>query len=326
MKPARFSLLPLIVLMMLFAAPPGASAADETFSAWLEDLRREASEKGVSASTLEAALGGLRPLPEILDFQGRQPEVELSYAQYRERMISRERIETARRKMDEYGDILNEVSERYGVDTAVLTALWAVESDFGRRAGTYPVLRSLATLAHDGRRQAFFRRELLAALSIVDKGWAKPSDLVGSWAGAMGVFQFIPSTMRHYAVDYDGDGRRNIFENGPDAFASAANYLDKARWRSDEPWGTPVELSEQSAENRADGEKWRTPQEWRQAGVRDAERLACPQARLIRAGENGGPAFLACRNFEALLRWNNSTWFALTIGQLADRIAADEKP
>ncbi len=162
---------------------------------------------------------------------------------------------------------------------------------------------------------------MLAALVIVDKGWAEPSDLVGSWAGAMGVFQFIPSTMRHYAVDHDGDGWRDIFNNGADAFASAANYLDKARWRSDEPWGMPVEVPKGFA-SKADGSRtWRKPAAWQELGFKEAEKLNCSEADLVVAGDGSEPAFLVCRNFKTLMRWNRSTWFALTVGQLADRIA-----
>lgn len=318
MKRTGYLLLSLFCIVAI--AVPVSAETGEGFSTWLEDFRREAAAEGISGQTLNAALDDLRPLPEVLEFQRRQPEFELSFEEYRDRMISRQRIDTARRKMREYRTVIREVTQKYGVDDSVLAALWAVESDFGRGAGSYSILRTLATLAHEGRRRPFFRRELLAALTLVDNGWARPSDLVGSWAGALGVFQFIPSTAIHYAVDHDGDGRRNIFENGPDAFASAANYLEKARWKSGEPWGVPVEVPENVDKALAGREKPLKTQRWRELGVKGAGELPCANSALILAGEDTGPAFLVCDNFNALMRWNRSTWFALTIGQLADRI------
>lgn len=313
------SLFALFCLSVISA--PASEGNQEGFSEWLEDFRSEAEQKGISRQTLNAALEDLRPLPKVLEFQRRQPETTQTWKEYRDRMISKDRIRTARRKMRNNEDIIREVSREYGVDSSILVALWAVESDFGRGAGNYSVLQSLATLAYQGRRQSFFRGELLAALTLVDKGWVKPSDLVGSWAGALGVFQFIPSTARHYAVDYDGDGRLDIFNNGPDAFASAANYLEEAKWKSGQSWGAPVEVPADFDTDLAGRRKPRKIKQWHELGVKGAAGLSCPAASLIFAGKDEGQAFLVCDNFDALMRWNNSTWFALMIGLLADRIA-----
>jgi len=322
MKGTKNRVLSLFALFCLsVVAAPASAGNQQGFSAWLEDFRSEAEQEGISRQTLNAALEDLRPLPKVLEFQRRQPETTLTWEEYRDRMISKDRILTARSKMRNNEDIIRKVSREYGVDSSILVALWAVESDFGRGTGHYSVLQSLATLAYQGRRQPFFRRELLAALTLVDKGWAKPSDLVGSWAGALGVFQFIPSTARHYAVDFDGDGRRDIFNNGPDAFASAANYLKEARWRSGQPWGTQVELAADFDKDLAGRRKPRKIKQWQELGVKGAEGLSCPSASLILAGEDEGQAFLVCDNFSALMRWNKSTWFALVIGLLSDRIA-----
>lgn len=310
-----------VLFCLSLIAAPASAGKQEGFTEWLEDFRSEAEQKGISRQTLNEALEDLRPLPKVLEFQRRQPERKLTWEEYRDRMISKDRIRTARRKMRNHEDIIREVSREYEVDSSILVALWAVESDFGRGAGHYSVLQSLATLAYQGRRQSFFRRELLAALTLVDEGWARPSDLVGSWAGALGVFQFIPSTARHYAVDFDGDGRRDIFNNGPDAFASAANYLKEANWRSGQSWGTSVEVPADFDTDLAGRRKPRKIKQWQELGVKGAEGLSCPAASLIFAGEDEGQAFLVCDNFNALTRWNNSTWFSLMIGLLADRIA-----
>ena len=203
-------------------------------------------------------------------------------------------------------------------------ALWGIESNFGERQGSYSVFAALATLAYEGRRAAFFRRELLSALQIADKGYADAAEMRGSWAGAMGQNQFMPSTYLGYAVDFDGDGHRDIWRSLPDVFASMSNYLDKSGWNASYIWGREVFAPDSIAASRTGLEHRASLATWEQRGVRLPDGAALPaadiQASLLRMDGGAGPSYLAYGNFRALMAWNRSTYFGVSVGLLSDSL------
>jgi len=317
-------------------APSGASATgdkdsaaaeqkpevDAGFAPWLADLTAEALSQGISEATLEDALTDLAPIPRAVKAAKTQAEEVFTTSQYLARMISEFRIREGARQISEKKALFERVADTYGVQPAYLAALWAIESDFGRGKPRFPLIGALATQAWQGRRQKFFRRELLAALTILDQEQMKSADLRGSWAGASGLFQFMPTSYLHYAVDFNEDGKRNIWTDPADALASAAHFLVKAHWQPGQEWGLSIPLPEKFDPALA-GLKIRKPlKEWRSLGIVEAQGPDDQQASLLLPDGPGGPAFLVFDNFRVLMRWNRSTSFALTIGQLADLIRA----
>ena len=318
-----------IVLPLLFLATGYAIAADaqeEDFAAWLTDFRQAALSEGISSETLDAVLPGLTFRARVVELDRRQPEGTLTYAEYLSRVLPPARVNRGKRLLRKHRALLTEIGDAYGVQPRFIVALWGIESDFGRVTGGFPVLDSLATLAFDGRRGEFFRGQLLEALRIVDDGHIQPDKMLGSWAGAMGQSQFMPSSFQQFAVDHDGDGRRDIWGTLPDVFASAANYLAKAGWKHDQTWGRRVRLPEGLDLDLKGLEVTKSLPEWQALGVRrsNGEDLPTRQltASLILPGGPGGPAFLTYLNYRVLLKWNRSHYFATTIGQFADLLAA----
>jgi membrane-bound lytic murein transglycosylase B len=305
------------------AGIPRAGAA-EAFPAWLEGLRREARGRGIRDRTLDEAFAGVRPIPAVIEADRRQPEGRMTFAEYRRRVVSGTRVEKGRRLLAAHRDLLAGVEARHGVPAEVMVALWGIESNFGERQGSYPVFAALATLAHDGRRAAFFRRELLNALEIVDRGHIDAGRMLGSWAGAMGQNQFMPSSYLSYAVDFDRDGRRDIWGSLPDVFASMANYLASAGWDARYIWGREVIVP-----RRVDGARvgldHRAPRAaWQDLGVRTPDGGTLPdapiRASLVRMDDGAGPSYLVYGNFRALMAWNRSTYFGVSVGLLSDSL------
>ncbi|KZD09784.1 lytic transglycosylase [Oceanibaculum pacificum] len=301
-----------------------AQANDQPFAAWLQELRAEAVQKGIKQSTLDAALTGIKPIPRVIELDRKQPEFTLTFQQYIDRVVPQSRIDRGRAMMAEHKALLEPISERYGVPARVIVALWGIETDFGRVTGNFPVVEALATLAYDGRRSAFFRKELMDALTILDEGHIAPKAMIGSWAGAMGQNQFMPSSFRAYAVDYSGDGRRDIWTTQPDIFASIANYLSRVGWKSDQTWGRPVRLPNGFDATLAAQKTVKPISEWQAMGVRRANGGDLPTrdlpAMIVQPGGAEGPAFMVYDNFEAILKWNRSTYFALAAGRLSDAL------
>ncbi len=295
------------------------------FADWLEDLRREARIKGISEATLKDALDGIEPIPRVIELDRNQPEFTLTFAEYFESVAPLDRIRRGRRRLAENRDILDPVAADYGVPAELIVALWGVETDFGRLTGGFQVVPALATLAHDGRRSKFFRGELLSALRIIDDGHVTAAEMKGSWAGAMGQSQFMPSSFLNSAVDRDGDGRKDIWSTPADVFASAANLLRVNGWRRGQRWGRPVmlppvfDLGVEGLENR------RTLGIWQAMGIRSRDGSDLPDgdilASLIMPDGPDGPVFLVYDNYRAIMGWNRSHYFALTVGYLADQIA-----
>ncbi len=316
---------PLLALPLTIADRPAsalAAAAEGDFGTFLAQVEREAAAAGVRSATIEQALRYAEYLPHVIELDRHQPEQVLTFAQYLQKTVSPQRIENARRALYDNWTLLEAVHHRYAVDPRVIVALWGMESDFGKITGNYLVVASLATLGFDGRRGGYFRGELISALRIIDQGNIGPGTMNGSWAGAMGQCQFMPSTFLRYAVDYDGDGRRDIWTDRSDVLASIANFLAHLGWRDGESWGRPVLLPAGFDARWSGLERRRPVDEWSRMGVRGANAgpLAAQeaQASLVLPDGAGGPALLVYDNFRTIMRWNKSTYFAGAVGYLTD--------
>ena len=309
---------------LLASAAATASVPEPEFDVWLAGLEAEARERGVSDATLDAALSGVAPIPEVIELDRRQPEGPGNFCRYLERRLTPTRVARGQRVLAEHAPLLREVSETYGVPARYLVALWGLETNFGDYQGEFPVVPALVTLAHDARRAEFFRGQVFAALRILDEGHRPVADFRGSWAGATGHVQFMPSTFLEYAVDHDGDGRKDLWSSLPDALASAANYLRRSGWRAGEGWGRPVALPPELAEDAARLGSPRPLDEWQLLGVRDLAGGPLPEAslhgRVVLPMRADGPAYLVYRNYGAFLAWNRSTFFAVSVGTLADAL------
>ena len=293
-----------------------------TFEEWIEEFRREAVENGISAQSLDRAFQSLRLEPAAITMDRKQPEFRQDFQSYIDNAINALRIRRAQRLMKQHADLLKEIEEKYKVPANYLLAFWGMETDFGTAKGTYPTINVLATLAYDTRRPAFFRSELMHGVHMVQDGL--PVDkMTGSWAGAVGNFQFMPSTFRHFGIDYDGDGLVDLWNSLPDALASAANYLSAEGWNPDIGWGREVLLPKKFDWNLI--EQKRTLREWLKEGIVFADKsalkepLSTPAELFLPAGIHG-PAFLMYSNFRVILKWNKSVLYAVSVGHLADRI------
>lgn len=319
-----------LVLVVGFAATAPSVAADKDFKTWLVELRAEARGLGISDATLDSALNDISLNERVIELDRSQPEFNLTFDEYLARFVTDWRRQTGAKMIAEHGEILDQVAAKYGVQKRFLITFWGMETSYGRYLGSFNVPRSLVTLAYDGRRSAYFRKELLNALRIIEEGHITASEMNGSWAGAMGQSQFMPSSFVNYAVDWNGDGRRDIWGTKPDVFASAANYLKKAGWRDDMTWGRQVRIpgdlvvGGMGATKLYEAKKWMALPEWQAAGVRNLDGDDLPtrplKARLVMPDGIGGPAYLVYNNYESILRWNRSNYYALAIGHLSDTL------
>lgn len=312
-------------LMIVVGAGHANGAEQVSFADWLVKFRTDAAKAGISEKTLDSALGELKPIPRVIELDRRQPEFTLTFRDYMERLVNAKRVTKGRKMLAANRDVLGKVSARYGVKPHYLVAFWGLETDFGRLAsGYFPVIGALATLAHDGRRSAFFRKQLIDALKILDAGHIDLARMKGSWAGAMGHFQFIPTTFSANAIDFDGDGKRDIWTNKSDAMASAGNFLKNMGWKGDEIWGREVKLPKDFDFNRVTLKSRKSMAHWQSLGVRRTDGRDLPKAdvmaSLVAPAGHAGPAFLVYGNFRAIMRWNQSQFYALAIGHLADRL------
>jgi membrane-bound lytic murein transglycosylase B len=308
------------------SSDPAAASGRGDFDSWLAGLKQEAISRGIRPDTVESALAGLRPLPEVIERDRSQREFTLTFTRYMRGAVTESRVQKARELLEENRKLLEKVAAQYGVQPRFLVSFWGLESNFGQHTGGYSVVAALATLAHEGRRHDFFRAQLLDALQILDEGHVSVGEMTGSWAGAMGQLQFIPSTFVNFAVDYDGDGHRDIWHSLPDIFASAANYLSQEGWRGDRTWGRQVELPDGFDYSLASLGESRSLGDWAALGLRAEGGGPLPQvagieASLVLPAGQRGPAFLVYQNFRTILIWNRSILYALSVGHLADRIA-----
>lgn len=318
----------LVLAVPLAGGVPGLRAEEplaQPFESWLQDMRAEALSHGISRATVDEALDAIEPIPRVIELDRSQPEFTLTFREYLAQVGSDERIAKGKERLAEYRSLLNSVSAEYGVPPQMIVALWGIETDFGHLTGGFEVVPALATLAHDGRRSTFFRQELMNALTIIDQGHVRAADMMGSWAGAMGQCQFMPSSFLRAAVDANGDGRKDIWNTQADVFASAANLLRHNGWERGRTWGRPVSLPRKFDFDLVGLDTRKRLAEWQRLGVRRFDGRNLPRvdidASVIMPEGRGGPAFIVYDNFRAILKWNRSDYFALTAGYLADRIS-----
>ena len=314
--------LSLLVLSICF---PLAKASATTFDSWLRDFKKEALTKGISPLTLKNAFKTVKPIPRVVELDRKQPEFTLTFKQYLTRVVSKRRTKIGKSKLIKHKELLLKVSRKFNVQPRFIIALWGIETDFGRITGGFPVIASLATLAFDGRRSSFFRKELLLALKIIEDGHITAENMKGSWAGAMGQNQFMPSSFHSFAIDYDGDGSADIWNSLPDIFASIANYLSKSGWKGDQNWGRPVLIPATLPKNLLGKKIKKEIQHWSKLGVKRANGMELPIAKMsasiIKPEKGGiGPAYIVYNNYRVILKWNRSDYFATAVGTLADSL------
>lgn len=313
---------PLHMLISALCLSVPALTAANTFDQCLDDIRIQAHERGVSPNITETLLADVTPSERVIELDRSQPEFTSTLHGYLSRRVTDERIERGRALLAEHAELLNRIEREQGVAGRYLIAFWGLETNYGSYFGRMSTVRSLATLACDRRRGAFFRNELIEAMALVDERTLSADQLYGSWAGALGNFQFLPSVYRAHAVDADGDGRIDLWESFPDAAESAARFLRARGWEPGERWGREVRLPEGFDYALADTR--RELNEWAALGVRRADGGALPASEmpaelLIPAGSEG-PAFLVYENFNVIMRWNPSRFYAISVGLLADQV------
>ncbi|WP_434655435.1 lytic murein transglycosylase [Pseudomonas sp. R3-56] len=302
-------------------------APTQTFAEWQAGFRKEALAAGIRADLFDRAFIGVSPDMSVIKADRSQPEFSRPVWEYLDGALSPLRVRKGQALLQQHADILQSIEQRYGVDRQALVAVWGMESNFGQFQGTKSVINSLATLAYEGRRPGFAHAQLIAALQILQQGDITPEKMLGSWAGAMGQTQFIPTTYNTHAVDFDGDGRRDIWGSATDALASTAHYLQSSGWQRGQPWGFEVSLGEGFDYTLADGTIRKAVSEWERLGVSEYGGLPIApdekqlSASLLLPAGHRGPAFLIFDNFRAILKYNNSSSYALAVGLLSQRFA-----
>jgi len=306
----------------------GSAVADvdiTQFNAWLQGVREEAAARGVSVATLDDAFKGVAYNYDVVALDQKQPEGTMTFVDYLARIVNDKRVKAGRDLFLQHQTLLKRIGGLYGVQPRFIVSLWGIESNYGAQQGDYRIVEALATLAYEGRRADFFRKELLNALEILEHHDVSAGNMLGSWAGAMGQCQFMPSSYLRFAVDADGDGKRDIWNSTADIFGSIANYLAGNNWKSDQTWGREVKLPAQLDGKLISLDIEKPLEEWKKLGLRRADGGELPivhklNASLVRPDDTTGPAFLVYGNYKAIMNWNRSTYFATAVGTLADRI------
>jgi membrane-bound lytic murein transglycosylase B len=305
-------------------ASPLAHAQQTDFDTWLAAFRQDAEAQGISPATLDSALTGVTPVERVIELDRRQPEFLQTFLGYVERRATPSQIERGQALLAEHAELLEAVEHKFGIPKHILVAFWSLETSYGTYLGSFNIPASLATLAHDGRRGSFFRRELIDALRIIDAGHVEAIDMNGSWAGAMGQMQFMPSTFRAHAIDADGDAVIDLWNSLPDAMHSAANYLRHAGWRVGEPIAVEVLLPEGFDLRRVGMNNLRSVSEWAALGVApanpDCQLPPAQRGALLLPQGWQGPAFMIFSNFAVVMQWNRSVNYALSVAHLAERL------
>ncbi len=314
-------------LLSAFCASP--ALAQQTFEEFRNSFRIDAVAAGVSAETYDREMASARALPIVNERNDNQPEFSRAIWQYLDSAVSERRVADGRTKLAAHIDLLHTVEASYGVDAPVIAAIWGLESAYGEILGDLDVISSLSTLAYQGRRQRYGREQLIGALKILDNGYADRTQLKGSWAGAMGQTQFIPTTYLSYAVDMNADGKRDLWADHEDVFASTANYLATFGWEKNKPWGFEVMLPADFDFSQTGLQSKKSVAQWDSLGITAAEGRLADRADLnttasilVPAGASG-PAFIVFQNFRTIMRYNNSTAYALGIGMLSDALAGN---
>ena len=319
-----FKTILMAVLCAVLSSP--VMAQSQSFDQWLQRFKSEARSRGITDATLLSAFNGVQPIQRVIELDRKQPERKIGFDEYQAKTLTAGRIAEGRRLYQENYTLLKRIEEKYGVQAQYVVALWGMETSYGKNTGGFDIVASLATLAWEGRRGDYFKGELLKALQILQDGHVDRADFKGSWAGAMGQVQFMPSSWQRFAVDYNGDGHKDIWTTRADAFASAANYLSGSGWNNGERWGRQVVLPAGFSDRLIDKSIRKSLSEWSRLGVRNVDGSSLPSdndisAFVVRPTGANGKAYLGYNNLATVMRWNNSSYFALSVGQLADQIA-----
>ena len=320
-RPSAFRL-PTSAFLLALLVALATSAEAQNFASCVRELRSEAAAKGITAQTFDKAMAGVEPDRGVLDSMDNQPEFTTPIWDYLAALVDEQRVADGRARLAEWAAVLADVEQKYGVDRHTLIAVWGVETDYGRNMGKRPLVRSLTTISCFGGRQQYFRSELMATLRILQSGDVPPEHLAGSWSGAFGHTQFMPSTFQRLAVDFDGDGRRDIVGSVPDALASSANYLKNAGWASGQPWGYEVRLPQKYGGPSGRRDR-RALAQWNKLGIRQLDGTALTggdRAALILPAGASGPAFIVFRNYDAIYSYNAAESYAIAIAHLSDRL------
>tara|TARA_R110002096_G_scaffold416576_1_gene619136 strand:+ start:3196 stop:4239 length:1044 start_codon:yes stop_codon:yes gene_type:complete len=338
----------LVSILVISSANAQRQVADNPvpFDVWLEEFKAEALQQGISQETLDVTFDGLVPNPKVVELDRRQPEFTQSSAEYIKIRVSETRIKNGKKRMAELQPVLDPSAKSIGVQKRFIAAIWGMETNYGSYTGNYNIVRSLMTLAYDMRRPTFFRRELHKALVILEEGHITPDEMIGSWAGAMGQGQFMPTSFFAYAYDMDGDNKKDIWTNEADVFGSIGNYLKKHTWHENQTWGREVKLPDDLTERQAivdlthepnpprsckralrDHSKKYSLTEWKEMGVRNLDDSELPEAigagieaTLLMPGGIDGPAYLTYQNFRTILTYNCSNHYALGVSLLSDEL------
>lgn len=314
-----------LITLLYICTPLTAHADQDGFQAWLEHFKTEAKVAGIAPHTVEAALGGAQFIPRAIELDQKQPEKTRSFAAYRTDILSKQRVAEGREMYKKHQKLLKEIEHEYGVPASIIVALWGVETHYGKITGGFETVDVLATLAYEGRRRDFFKKELIAALQILQAGHISVHKMKGSWAGAMGQNQFMPTSFLKFAQDYDGDHRRDIWSNVADVMASSANYLNQSGWEEGISWGREVRLPKHFNDDLIGLKTTLSVQAWAAKGVVLPNGANLPQsdltASIVRPADKGRQAYMVYNNYRVIMSWNKSTYFATCVGLLADQIA-----
>ncbi len=319
----KHSLVLAMIGALLFFVPIRAGATD--FETWLAGVKTQAAREGISQKTINDTLGSIHPIPKVIELDRKQPEKKMTFAQYKRNVVNDQRIQKGQQLYHAHARELAWVEKTYGVAPQYVLALWGIETNFGQNTGGFKIIPALATLAWEGRRASFFRDELIKAMKIVDQGHISAAEMKGSWAGAMGQNQFMPSSFFAYAVDADGDGKADIWNDKLDVFASTANYLAKSGWSDGQRWGRRVLLPKSFPANLATPKIKKNISVWKAMGVKDLSGAPLPDenfsASIVAPDGVGGESYIVYGNYQTIMLWNRSTYFATSVGLIADAIA-----
>ena len=311
-----------ILFFFFFFSFPNNVLAAENFNSFLKTIASEGIKKGISNKLINDFIKTTIYIPRVIELDKSQPEFKLTLSQYLKRVVTSSKIKKANQEYKKNKKLLKSIGEFYGVQPRLIVALWGIETDFGRLTGGFSVISSLSTLAFDGRRHDYFKKELFNALKIIDKGHITLKKMTGSWAGAMGQCQFMPSSFLNYASDWDKNGSKDIWSSKGDVFASAANYLKNVGWSNKITWGRKVFIG--NYKKKFDKNKILTLKEWAIHKILNSNKSKLPsinhKARLIIPDNFGKYGYLVYENFDSLLKWNRSNYFAVAVGNLSDAI------